>query len=218
MAIPEGVGSQGVTAWGDFGGDYLINKPLHRNVLKPTPWEGNLRRGMIRAHSEYPGAQKGAFRFHFNPTTIEVSYAQFAGDLLAEEVFRSTGEGTGLLVGAYTVSWALLLNRQYDVIQDPNSRGTLDDIDVLMALVGYAGFVSQRPIAVVFGKDFAVDGVINNLQVGHHQFTSQMIPVYSTINISITNMPSGDGGTGSSITPNTYQGGSTSLHPNIPEN
>lgn len=185
------VGGSGIPPTGvyDLESDgYLTNRPPHKSFLQPNPWSGRISRGMIRAHSDWPGGRMGSFQFHFNPFHISIDYSQFAGDPLADQEFRAAG-GTGLLLGAYQVSFDLLLNRQYDVIFDPANRGTLEDIDVLMALVGYSDFVSNRPVSVLFGTDFSVDGVISRLSVGHHQFTARMIPYYSTVSMTITNMP-----------------------------
>lgn len=220
-----GGGGSGVYTTGDINDAYIANRPPHRHLISPTPWGGTIRRGMIRAHgTEFKHLPNGVFAFHFNPERINLTYQPFPGDPLAEMNAAAEGLPPGQVLGTYNVSFVILLNRQYDVAADPQgNRGTLHDVDVLLGLVGWQDYLTARVVSVVFSPEFSFSGRVTGLNVTHHQFSHRMVPVWTTIDISLSNMPEavalggasasfGYGGT--SAQPQNTPGASLGLSPN----
>lgn len=176
----------------ELGGSYIANKPPHRHLAAPTPWGGRIRRGLIQAHDELFNREgqrpNGAFAFHFNPERINITYTRQMIDQLTEGALAATGAPGGQIEGAYNIGFVVLLNRQYDVLEQGN-RGTLHDVDVLLGLLGYGDYIEYRPVRVIFSTMFSFYGTVTSLNVTHHQFTADMVPVWTTLDISMTNVP-----------------------------
>lgn len=177
----------------EINDSYISNKPPSRYLTAPTPHGGKITRGQLTVHGEgqgtaYKGMPIGTFQFHFNPERLDISYEPLAVDMHAQ--LEADTPLPGMIEGAYTVDFTLLLNRQFDVVEGITPRGTLEDIEVLLNLVGYNGeLLTMRGARVVFGTTFSFYGFIKSMSVTHHQFTSKMVPVWTTIALSMSNLP-----------------------------
>lgn len=179
----------------EINDSYIVNKPPHPDMARPTPWGGRIRRGIIQRHAPrgtggtpMGGGTTGAFLFHFNPERINITYQMQVHDPIRQGAMDATGAPPGEIEGAYTVAFVLLLNRQFDVLEAGN-RGTLHDIDVLVNLLGSGQHIDRSPVRVIFSREFSFNGIVTSMNVTHHQFTAEMIPTYSTVDLSMTNVP-----------------------------
>jgi hypothetical protein len=112
-------------------------------------------------------------------------------------------------------------------------RGTMYDVEALLAtLVGFktqtdlrgetadVGWITGRTLEIHLGKSLRYRGFINNVGVSHIMFTEQMVPIFSTVQLSIQRIPdyAGTGAPSSTVpsTPGTPSTPSTPTSPSAP--
>lgn len=206
------------------------NKPLHP-ALRPIagvngnpgqyttgriynlPYEGDPARS---TQSNY------AFTFLYNPNSIQIN-TQVDWSIN----YDSRDVGT-TLPNAQTLQFELMLNRITDVA-DPTPgynipNGTLHDIEYLyrtingepVPIVGMGttadkGFIIPTRVMVAFGTKYKFVGYVNSISITHAMFQKDMIPVYTTVDISMSRALDTSQSTGDVFTNN---GNSTDLNTN----
>lgn len=187
------------------------NKPPHPRLGRATPWGGAVQRGAIATLDHSEG--KGIFYFHFNPESYSTSYSAVQIDPERQPLV-----GGGLPPpGAINIDYTLLLNRQYDMLTNRTPGGTLDDIEVLLKVVGNGvHLVDQKMVQMIFGPRTILEGYVTGLSVQHHQFTRHMIPVWTTVSLTLTNSYYAAEGEATSSEEDAADGGTGRTTPNSP--
>jgi hypothetical protein len=121
-------------------------------------------------------------------------------------------DNTGVLLPKYQSVYSPRIpdeNEQQRIFE----RGTMYDVEALLAtLVGFKtqtdlrgetadiGWITGRTLEIHLGKALRYRGFINSVGVRHVIFTEQMVPIFSTIQLSIQRIPDYAGGVATSAT------------------
>jgi hypothetical protein len=180
------------------------NKLLHPSMrpiagINETPGQyttGRMYNVDPAASYSAKNVNKYAFNFMYNPNQISID-TQVNWDINYDPRGKFT-----TLPNAQTLSFQLMLNRINDV-QDTRpqfkvTNGTLYDLEYLYATIngdptvqnGISssdfGFLVPTQLQVVFGPRFSFVGYITDLAIQHDMFQRNMIPVYTTVSISMS--------------------------------
>lgn len=192
-----------------------MNKPLHPNMrpvpglnFAPTTYKTGRIYNLPYAADANPGtATKYAFNFLYNPNTITENVQ------INWDINYDSRDQFATLPNAQTIEFELMLNRISDVADKRKEyavpTGTLHDIEYLyrcingdpvavpgMGNTSNLGFLIPTRLQVIFGSKYKFTGYINSMSVTHAMFQKDMVPVYTTVDISMSRALDAGGATG----------------------
>lgn len=179
--------------------DWVSNRRIHPS-LGFTRWGGPLSRGVIYTPPNDPFTRNGQMpsgRFHFliQPHVLQTSYTvNETLDLVGYVDAASSGTYTGEPPeGGFSMNFDLMIDRTYEVAEDPDFDGAWHDVSTLLKLTGFPEpngaaprFISQRILRVMVGhpRVLMFDGMITNLTVDYTHFARSMVPMRAVIRIA----------------------------------
>lgn len=178
-----------------------------------TVFKGSLRPTMVQANAAV-GAHTYGFQFHYNPETIDISYSMDS-DVVPNASQNFDGN---LYAHLQTVNMTLLLNRQAEVHEtDPTALmhpcsaddlamfrkfGTMYDLDFLWGAINLddqekpntgvtihdIGYLQVSALILQLGKYWKFPVLLTQVAITHTKFTSDMVPIQTTLGMSMTRM------------------------------
>jgi len=156
----------------------------------------------------YKRTMNWAFRFLYNPSSVQVETQ------IDQKATPTAIDAAAFFGQQQAIAFQLFINRSEELargIQNTDLAqilryGTNYDVNHLYRTIngdaGDVGFLINTLVRVVFGPYHAYEGFITNIGVQHKQFNADMVPMMSTVDVSMTrvsqfNNPAGlatDGG------------------------
>lgn len=184
---------------------------------KGQPFKGTISTAMF--NSGYPYSYPYGIRFHYNPNSVNIgTFMDDSVPPNAMDIFSKNG--LNLWVHQQAISFSFILNRIADMsetnvknfvpvivaedLRRIKKYGTAYDLDFLYHAIngdtfytdpaGWTnsdvGFLFPTALKFQLGKNWAFYGFVQSITVSHQQFTLDMIPTYTQVDIAVARMSS----------------------------